>query len=65
LELHPDRVYRVSVRRRCVAEIKAPPQVSKPGEAAAALLALARKRGARRRDLRVSENVDKYLYGEL
>ena len=63
LERHPDRVFRISVRRRLVAEIKAPAQVAKHGLAAEALLALSRKSPRKiKPSWRVSEDTDRFAY---
>ena len=63
LERHPDRIFRISVRRRWVAELKAPQQVSKKGVAAKKLLSLAAKRSAKTKPAwRVSEDTDSYIY---
>ena len=63
LERHPDRVFRIAVRNRQVAELKAPPQVSKRGLAAARLLRLSTHRASKTsKPWRVSEDVDAHLY---
>lgn len=61
LERHPDRVFRISVRRRLVAELKAPAQVSQRGLAARRLLSLAKKRSKKIRPAswRISEDTDR------
>ncbi|MBI5244763.1 MAG: hypothetical protein HY922_13925 [Elusimicrobia bacterium] len=64
LERFPDHVFRITVRRRLVAEIKAPPQISKQGLAAKRLLSLAKKRsrGKMLSSWRVSEDTDRHIY---
>ena len=62
LERNPDHVYRISMRKRVVAELKTPLMASKQGLAAKRLLSLAGKTGKARGAMRVSEDVDRYLY---
>jgi hypothetical protein len=64
LERHPERVFQISVRRRLVAELKAPAQVSKRGVAAERLLFLAKNRSAKGQPAswRVSEDTDLHIY---
>lgn len=65
LELHPGRVFRISVRRRLAAELKAPPRAPKRGSAASALLRLSKRYGASSRTKgrwRVSEDTDSFVY---
>jgi hypothetical protein len=63
LRTSPDTVYQVTVRDEVVAEIRTSPMV-KPGAAAAGLLKLRKKAGARRASGKhpVSENVKDHLY---
>jgi len=63
LAKHPDEVFQISVRNQLVAELKAPHQISKKGQAARLLLALARnRRKPRRSSWKVSQDVDSHLY---
>ena len=59
----PDTVYQVTVHDEVVAEIKRPPAI-KPGEAAAKLLGLRKKVGARGKRYKtpISENIREHLY---
>lgn len=63
LAKHPDEVFCISVRNQLVAELKAPPQIAKKGQAAGLLLALARsRRKPKRSSWKVSRDVDSHLY---
>ena len=64
LQRHPNRVFQISVRRRLVAELKAPAQISKRGLAAQRLLSLAKKRSKKGRPAswRISEDTDRSIY---
>ena len=63
LDKNPEYIFRITLRDRLVAELKAPAQIAKRGLAAARLLQLARKTPSRSKaGLRVSENTDRYLF---
>jgi hypothetical protein len=67
LSRHPDEVFHISVRNQLVAELKAPPQIAKKGQAAGLLLALARSRRTvsrkpGRTSWKVSQDIDSHLY---
>lgn len=63
LRTSPDTVYQVTVHDEIVAEIRTSPLV-KPGSAAAGLLKLRKKTGAKRASKKypISENVKDHLY---
>ena len=69
LQKHPGNVYEITSHNEVVARLSAPPSIE-PGEAAAVLLALRKKRRGRRKSRplphgEVSENKNAYLYGDL
>lgn len=61
LKTSPDTVYQITVHDEIVAEIKRPPAIN-PGEAAAKLLALRKKRRTGKKKYPISENIKDYLY---
>jgi len=62
LKSSPNTVYRITVHNEIVAEIKTPPKI-KPGEAAAKLLELRKRRGSKKYKTKpISENIKEYLY---
>lgn len=67
IQKEPDKIFKITVRNEVVAEIKAPPMIAEPGQAAKRLLAF-RKRHPfvpKTRPVEaVSENTKRYLHSE-